>query len=426
VGGDGREVAEDGFSPRLRALTTHLWNPSDSLLVTTRSETPPDYREIESYLLVPSPSAAQFLVPLNAGRSTAAATLLAYNRLRRRRTQLRRTVVAGGVRAGLLPVRRHDRLRILVHRDLADADLIAASPTHWLADMLHVDQVLAAVGVPAATPNSKPTMQLFANDGTPIAYAKFSWNESTRVQVRNETQMAAELGPLLHQMVVPKVLHAAQWRGFDVGVTAPMSHDAVAWGRNAAPPPLTLIDEISRARGPHDYQLAASPQLQRLTERIEAGAAPETGGAPESELRVALRAANLRVTQRWGDCLLRHGPWHGDWVPWNLARDSGKTIAWDWEHSRDDMPAGLDALHWHFQTSFIRDRKPLAVALQQMRVGGGPGVAELQGDQSVVEPCAALYTLELSVRYMEMQQAGAGWHPRFHPDILDVLGALGS
>ena len=41
--------------------------------------------------------------------------------------------------------------------------------------------------------------------------------------------------------------------------------------------------------------------------------------------------------------------WHGDFAPWNRARDrSGQLWIWDWESSEPDAVAGLDALHWAF------------------------------------------------------------------------------
>jgi hypothetical protein len=41
--------------------------------------------------------------------------------------------------------------------------------------------------------------------------------------------------------------------------------------------------------------------------------------------------------------------WHGDWVPWNLARSGRGLVAWDWEYSEPGAPVGLDEVHSTYQ-----------------------------------------------------------------------------
>jgi hypothetical protein len=405
------------MSPQLQAVVAHLWDPSQNVLVTTRREPFPAYREIESYLVVPRTTRAQFVVPLVAGRRVAAATTLTYNQLRPARARLLRAVVAAGVRGGILPMRSDHRLRILVNRDLPDAELPAVSPTHWLAALLNVDQVTAAFSVPDPTPNAKPTLQLFSATGTPVAYAKLSWNDSTRAQVRNEAAGSARFGSRLHQVRVPAVLHSSTWRGFDAVVTAPMPRDAVAWGVERRPPPLSVTEEIAGIGVTHSA--GDSPVARRVAELVESD-----GSTSASELRGALRHALAAVTERWGSHRVRHGAWHGDWVPWNLARAGNEIIAWDWEHSSDDVPVGFDLLHWHFQVAFIAHRRPLRTSFEHMLSAAQPAVADLQGTGEAVRPAAALYTLELAARYLAMYDAGAGWNPRLFPDLIAVLGSL--
>ena len=43
--------------------------------------------------------------------------------------------------------------------------------------------------------------------------------------------------------------------------------------------------------------------------------------------------------------------WHGDWVPWNLARSGRGLVAWDWEYSEPGAPVGLDELHCIYQVA---------------------------------------------------------------------------
>ncbi len=57
-----------------------------------------------------------------------------------------------------------------------------------------------------------------------------------------------------------------------------------------------------------------------------------------------------RPTQPWSGAA-----WHGDWVPWNMARDGDQVLLWDWEHYEDDVLAGFDHLHYLAQTRRMRD-----------------------------------------------------------------------
>jgi hypothetical protein len=413
--------AQDNWSPGLRAVVDHLWNPLDGFVVTPRRAPYQGYRELDSYLVVPSVARAKFLVPLTAGRATAAATLRAYNRLRPKRVQVARGVVAAGVRAAVLPIRSVDRLRVLVPGNRSDAELATTSPRHWLADQLGAAQFVMALAVPPATPNSKPTLQLFTPGGVAVAYAKLGWNDSTSSQLRNEAAMSSRFGPVLRELYVPPVLLESSWRGFTVVVTQAMPADAVAWGMQASPPPLSVTEDVLNAARTYTCPLADSPLVRRLSERL--------GGevtARDSVLREALSDALLAIRARWDSQPLRHGAWHGDWVPWNLARNGDQVIAWDWEHSREDTPAGFDLLHWHFQLAFIHEGKALTDAIREMRQAAAQGVAALQHNADAVNACVALYTLELSARYLAMHEAGAGWNARFYPAIVETLRDVNS
>ena len=44
-----------------------------------------------------------------------------------------------------------------------------------------------------------------------------------------------------------------------------------------------------------------------------------------------------RLAERYADQPVALGSWHGDWVPWNMARDGEEVLLWDWEHYEDDV-----------------------------------------------------------------------------------------
>lgn len=409
-------MAGSAWSPGLHALAAHLWVPSDSIVVTGDGTTDPDYRELESYLVVPSLAEARFLVPLSAGRATAAATLLAYNRLRPPSVRRRRRLVAAGIRMRPFANRIGDQLRVMANRDL-DTDGAQVSAVRSVGEALGNPTLVAAIGVPPQAPNSKPTLQLFDPAGRPVAYAKLGWNDSTNRQVANEARMTARYSSVLHQVELPALLLETRWRGFDVTVTAAMAEDAAAWGQ-APPPTLAVTEELAATSHEPTRPLEDLPVVRELHPRVE-GEPPAVPG-----LLDAIGRALEVVTGEWGTHPIRQGAWHGDWVPWNLARSGDSIIAWDWEHGGNAAPVGFDLLHWHFQRAFIEREESVAAAFAFATRESAGAVTELQDAETAVAPCAALYLLELTRRQLEMADAGAGWNPRYADGVVAALGQL--
>ncbi|HTR71127.1 MAG TPA: hypothetical protein VMH41_12990 [Mycobacteriales bacterium] len=410
-------MAGSTWSPGLHALAAHLWGQPERVLVTDDAATDPDYRELESYLVVPSVAQARFLVPLTAGRATAAATLLAYIKLRSPAVRRRRRLVALGVRNRPLSARTGDRLRVLIRRD-CDEDLRNLTAIRHLGEVLGRTDLVAAIGVPPATPNSKPTLQLFEPTGKPFAYAKLGWNDSTDRQVANEARMTARYASVLTRLQIPPLLAETTWRDHPVAITQAMARDATAWG-HAPPPHLDVTRELAGCSHEPARNLVDLPVITDLAKRIE-GEPCEVPGLLE-----AIREVLIDLTDRWGTITIRQGAWHGDWVPWNLAHGNGTTIAWDWEHAAHAAPIGFDLLHWHFDRAFVEGANPVPTSFAIATREGAAAVTELQDaapdGSRVADPCAVLYLLERTRRHLDMADAGAGWNPRYAEGIVAAL-----
>jgi hypothetical protein len=388
------------------------------VLVTTQSRLPDSHRELERYVVLPSIDRATFLAPLHAGRSAASATLRAYGGLRLRRRQLSRNLLAAAIDVGLAGHPVGTVLRVLVERSLDPAELTAVSPVARFAEALGSTPLIAAFGVPPYRPNAKPTLQLFTATGRPAGYAKLSWSNSTRLQIRREAAAADRLGSSLSKVRMPQLIGTPTWREFDVVVTEPLPADVRSWDLHAAPPPIELNAEIAAVEGIQDVPLGASEMFRRL--EADAGL---MGGAG-SDLSQAFTAACEAVRQRHGQQVLRFGRWHGDWVPWNIARSGGSIYAWDWEHSAPRVPLGLDLLHWYFQLAFIWRQGELAASFAESARLARQSVATLQGDDASAAACTAMYTLELVARYSGQFEDDGLWPPRFFPEVLETLNEI--
>lgn len=375
------------------------------MLVSHSDGHPPDgYRIAERYAVVPDLRRARFLVPL-ATRRAASASLLRYNALRPVRRRAVRGVLGLGFRAGLgaaLP-----RLTVAVPRDAPPSALLS---TH-LAEALGRGPLVFGVGVRPLDPNSKPTLQLFSPGGTSIGYAKIGWNPATRELVANEAASITALPPL-EAAHVPAVLHHGSWNERTVTVTEPLPARVRGHRDPDTPPPLDLLRAIAAPSAP--APLAASAYWKRLRDET-AGVKP--ADADDRRFGEALRAALDRVERTGGGAGREFGRWHGDWVPWNVGTHRGRLQVWDWEHSADQVPFGLDLLHWRFQVALVLRGAPLSAAVAAVRESAR---------YELGDPAAAdLYLLEMSARTWRLRRGGGGWNPALHPALLGVLAEIG-
>jgi hypothetical protein len=366
-------------------------------------------RELEAYRVIPRVSRPRFLLPVGSGRITASA-LTAYNAIRPWPARLARLGIASAFRAGIGSSLFPDRVAVLASGGLPVEAARSRLLRAHLEEILGMPGIQAAIGVRRPGVFATPVLQLFTTDGRPAAYAKVGWSELTHQLIRAE---AAALGawerhpsPLIG---VPRLLHHGSWEDLSISVTAPLPARLRRYRPEHAPPPA----EVSRAvaslyGGPHSMPLARSPYWRTVRRR-----------AADADGRVHDLVQQLERDHR--DVALAFGAWHGDWVPWNLARFEGRIYAWDWEQSGQEAPVGFDVLQFHFQRSFIARREELGRAVTRCRREAGPMLAEMQVPAEQVQLLLVLHLLETYLRYLWGVRSGTRWLRRFYPAILAVL-----
>ncbi|WP_305789217.1 hypothetical protein [Symbioplanes lichenis] len=391
---DPRE-REDGLGWVTRALF-----PGDGSRVTVQRHATPG---APAWAIVPSVERARFLVPLG-NRRVAAASMLAYNGLRSGPTRAVRSVLGSFARTGALPFPVLSATGSLVDH---------------LASVLEEPHLFAAVGIRPPDPNRKPTLQLFGPDGRPRGYAKVGWNEATRGLVRAESAALRGLprnaGP--GYPVTPRPLHAGEWAGQEIGVTAPLPERVRRLSDPDEPRPAAML-AVARRGGPPGERvpLAESPFLHRLRQETAQVAGPEG---------TAIRAAVEALATRAAGVAVELGDWHGDWVPWNLGEVPTATgsalVAWDWEHSGPGVPVGFDLAHQAFNTALVVGGRRAGEAAE-----AAVAAVRRHGPALGLEPAAAgpvvdAYLIEMWLRTWRLAAGGAGWNPDLHPALLEVL-----
>ncbi len=390
-------------APELLRLANELWE-RDALKVVAGQLPPDGYRVVDQFVVVPSFRRARMLLPAGS-RAARVGALRQYNQLRPPRVRAGRAILATTVRLGVDGAVATDVLSVCAPQGFTESQLVAESITHWLMHELALGPLHTAIGVGNPGPNRKPTLQLFRSDGTPAGFAKLGSSDVTRDMVDNE---ARALG-LLHDRqlsgpTVPTPLLRAHWRDLSVLATQPMPL-SLQRKRPASCPTSELRWTQSAAAEPADAR--DSPWWESIADRARwVVAHPRSSADDNAVIGDALSYLDTEMARQPATT----GPWHGDWVYWNMALQSGKLWVWDWEHFGDDAPTGFDEFHYEFQTEFVVKRRPVHEAMthaQQSRQSSHGHMADWL-------PTA--YLVEVFLRAARMNALGATWETRFHED----------
>ena len=363
--------------PRLATQIERVWLPdggSDSPVAVTFGRAPARHREVEQYAILPSARAPRLLVPIGS-RRVAAATLREYSGARSPRSRAGRRALAAAAGGGLTGLSAGSRLVVSIDQRVPRADWPQHLIVPHLAELLGVDHLYAFLTVRRINPNAKPTLELFDDAARPVAYAKLGPTEATRRLVRREAATLRALAGGSGDLLVPALLAAGDWHDTAYSVAAPLPRDLRRWsgGVHGTVP---AMEQVAASGDVHVGTLAGSAYLDEIAADLA-----EVSGQTEvtsllHEWLAALRGSTVN---------LPFGRMHGDWNPENLGRAGHRLAVWDWEHSRDHAPVGMDLLHWHFWRTLTAHDLPAAVR----SVEGSTGELALLGVPAAARPAVA-------------------------------------
>lgn len=171
-----------------------------------------------------------------------------------------------------------------------------------------------------------------------------------------------------------------------------------ALARSTAPAsegvPVAAMHALATRRGTNPpTPFAETPLVRRLADQAAALAelTPDARWIVE-ELR--------RLVATRGTEPVAKASWHGDWVPWNMARDGVDILLWDWEHYEDDVLPGFDHLHYLAQTRRLRDGTDAAA--ENAWLADARRVLESDWDltREQAEVTIAAYLVAVNVRFV--------------------------
>jgi hypothetical protein len=351
-----------------------------------------DGGEAQRFCVVPLSRRDAFLVPLDS-RAAASRSLSAYSGMRTRPKRLVRRALAAAWAFGVPEMLLRTRATLPTGR---------GTLLDHLRGVLDEPQLTFATGLRRVGSFFTPVLQLFRTDGTPVAYAKIGWDAVTAVQVRAEADaLALVRGADPVAFHAPYLVHAGEWNGLMLCVTAPLPARA-RQVPEALLPGIDALAELVHLDGDATAgRLTASSWWRAICDEAP-GFDRQAPGFTDALERIEVAAADLE---------LRFGRWHGDWVSWNMAHDpdtrpSGLFV-WDWEYSRPGVPFGLDLLHFSFQAAFVQQGVPMLEAFDRAGRQAVPGLTALGIDLDAQAMLRVLHRLELRVRSERAVAAGA-------------------
>lgn len=373
---------------------------------------PEGFELAEQFAVLPAGAGRSFMVSL-AARAGASSALTSYNALRSPRRRLARSVIGLGLRTGLAQPLLTTRIDVGTAVGAAPEQLATDLLSEHLRRLLRRGPVVMAVGG-GSGPYRKPVLQVFSTDGTPLGYVKVGWNDWTRDAVRREAAALRACAARPMGFGVPALLQHCSWGDLDLLVTAPLPAGVRRQRTGSRLPAPSMLREISELSQSYVGELATSPWWAGLRARI-------TSGVADAAARARLAQVADRIEGSQGRAVLEFGTWHGDLVPWNLARLGRRLYAWDWESSAPDAPVGFDALHFHFQAAFVGRRRPLEEAVALAERKARPALAALGVTADNHHLIATLHLLELAVRHEEARSSAGDTDDRFCPAAMRVL-----
>jgi hypothetical protein len=363
--------------PELAWLAGVLWNGAGLASAAGR------------YAVLPSMSRPRLLVPVGSPRASAAA--LATHTTSRRASRVGARLLSAGFRLG-----------ISEHVLRARVGPPANSHGHGEVIEDHVQEVLGrevlmSIFFQTGRPQKKPVLQLFTPAGDPVGYAKVGWNDLTRRLVIREADALERVLPQLRTTPafgVAEVLYRGQWQGRELVIVAALPGLST---RLIDQLPIEATATVPQLGEPRRCRLAGSEYWSDQSERLRrfgTGITRRLAAAAE----LALASDEIQV----GFC-------HGDWVPWNMARDArGRLVVWDWEWSLPSAPVGLDALQWLFQVALNLHHAGPSGSVDQALVAANQVLPRLGVRAEAARPLLALHLIEAILRLEEGRAGGVG------------------
>lgn len=351
--------------------------PNAGISLSQRLE--PDAR---GFRLVPSGANPRLAVP--AGSATAASLTV-------QRPCASDTALHTGRRTALGYLLRRRLGRVLMPAGIGIHD-VSESIEQTLAEVF--DQpVLLGLMTGSARANRKPVLSVFSLDGREIGFAKLGLGELASRLIRDEHRALELLQAKPNaSFQAPRPIALADFAGNPLLVMTALRPDV---RQRRLWLPAGAAQAISNSVDTYCTELDGSTWMAGLSETLSGVPAPE---AREAEALLA------DLARQFATIPVRFGGAHGDFGPWNMARQGERLYVWDWERFGGDMPAGLDLCHFAVH-GLLGTHPTAAAALKAFNAADlRAGILRLQGNLALqnahLQLLPLMYLATLATRFI--------------------------
>ncbi len=275
--------------------------------------------------------------------------------------------------------------------------------TDRLAEIMN-QPVVATLALTPRRANRKPVLHLLDPRGQTLAFVKIGINPLTRALVRAEHDALDRVAELpLRTVRAPEVIYSGEWHDLELLVLSALP----TW--EGKPPSAGLVSDAMRELATTRPQPRGEPVANYATRLAERAQQIEPR-APREDRVVLTQLRQVAETLALQDvtAALALGPWHGDWTPWNCRQLGPQLLVWDWERFAADVPTGFDALHFALNQAVVGEHVPHRKAAQDCLVRAPDILGPWGLSREAAQTVAALYLIELGVRYIVDEQRTEG------------------
>lgn len=206
----------------------------------------------------------------------------------------------------------------------------------------HDLELAISLGTPSL--HRKPVIQILANDGEILGFAKVGWNETTKNLVECEARAVEQVSRSAKNLLVPQVLFHGSYKEYMLCVQSTQTGKSQSLPRQLTSLVVEAVIEladINRCNRP----LCESAFWNDLGQRVEQ--------VEDSDSRQRLRDGMQTLLSVMGEQKIPFHVSHGDLVPWNAFQVGDQIYLFDWEYASFDRPAGYDLCHFLVQVSSL-------------------------------------------------------------------------
>jgi thymidylate kinase len=261
-----------------------------------------------------------------------------------------------------------------------------------LVEILGMDDIVMPISTGTPSPFRKITGIVMSSDGKPQACIKIGETPLAIERIKNEAKILKELAisNQLSAISIPKCVYEGEIGNGYLLIQSPAPFDGKSGGKyfNEDYENIlhTIINNTSITK-----KFNESDFYKRLKEGIE---------NYSLSYKDVLKNGLDHLENALGDKEITFALSHGDCAPWNMIWKEKEVFIYDWESANLEAPAGIDLVHFLFQTAFLlkklRGEKLLRYLFQNASLPSLP--------LPIPEILVMLYSLHMAVIEDQPQQ----------------------